>query len=81
MLLNDFYQIHSIFACSPSLENLQVRNGGEVIKMRPHIEVPIDNRKKRETREMPKRRTLDEYLCEGSINFRESLCLFISRYG
>ncbi|EUB63058.1 Active breakpoint cluster region-related protein [Echinococcus granulosus] len=47
--------------------NLKNEDQGDGVKLRPHVEAPIDNRTKKYTRESRKRRTLDEFLCRGGI--------------
>lgn len=47
---------------TPDSPKARVRN--VAVRTRPHVEKPTDSRKHRNTRELRKRRTLSEYLCE-----------------
>ncbi|KAM3187905.1 hypothetical protein ACTXT7_001311 [Hymenolepis weldensis] len=46
--------------------------GNVAVRTKPHVEKPTDSRKHRNTRELRKRRTLNEYLCEVVSNQEEN---------
>ncbi|VDM32414.1 unnamed protein product [Hydatigera taeniaeformis] len=51
----------------PELANVKNKDSDDGVKLRHRVEVPLDTRTKGFNRESRKRKTLDEYLCKGSI--------------